>query len=96
MSKVESGRYVELSEKRLVFVGTFFEEPDAIAIAFKNGAGEVTRLKLSTEAAEALKGLLTKQIEGILWDGDSSLLAERMVFQWTAVMKTDGTVRVEL
>jgi hypothetical protein len=59
------GRRIELSEGRVVFVGSRKGNPNERFIGFKNSEGDDTKLRLSKEAADALVLLLTDPAAGL-------------------------------
>lgn len=53
-----SGNQVTLEHGGHVFVGTAAEKPGIVFVRFKGPEGELTKIRLSAEAASALRGLL--------------------------------------
>ena len=75
------GRSVKMSHGGSVFVGRA-DGSDERYLSFTNESGDITRLKLSAEAAVALHGLLL--VDG----GDEAPPAK---FEWRLVVDTDLT-----
>lgn len=94
VTKFISGRYIELSNSRLVLVG-ILDDSNTIAIGFRNLDGEVIKLGLSKEAAASLGELLTNPLSGTHTD-DSAILRDTRVavYRWTAVVKDKDTVSI--
>ena len=91
MSKVSAGRFIELDDNRLVFVGDLLDK-DGYGIGFRNKDGEVTKFALSAEAATALVSLLTSPDAGTFTDEPTFLVnnAEEMVYRWRAIRGLTG------
>lgn len=76
------GHIKRLDDTRLVFFGQNPATPDTWCLGFRNAEGEDTLLKLSQEAVDALKWLLTDPFKG-----------ERVRFPY--VVKTAWVVTVQ-
>lgn len=59
------GRSIQLSEGRIVFVGTDMEAPGMNYLAFRNANGDDNKFVLSDEAVAALKELLSDPLAGM-------------------------------
>jgi hypothetical protein len=59
------GRKIDLPDRRQVFLGSDDNERGIHFIAFRNDAGVVTRLKISSEALTALIRLATNEDAGL-------------------------------
>ena len=79
-----SGRYVDLPDARIVWVGTHPKFPDCTGILFRNAEGEVTSFRLSPEAKAALVLLLTDPGAGVAGPPPPPPLSNS-VFSWTLV-----------
>jgi hypothetical protein len=59
------GRMKELSEDRLVFLGTRESAPDLVYVAFRSSTGDEMKLVLSCEAMDALVELRRNPMAGM-------------------------------
>jgi len=62
-----AGRKVQIDTVRHVFVGYAEGDLDTVFVEFKNSDGELTRLRLSKEAADALASLLVTGGPDPMW-----------------------------
>lgn len=58
------GHLKMLDDTRLVFIGENPDVPDVACLGFRNEEGVDTKIKLSKEAYEALKQLMTERFKG--------------------------------
>ena len=58
------GHIKHLDDKRVVFLGQDPATPDTWCLGFRNADGDDTLLKLSQEAVDAIKWLLTEPFKG--------------------------------
>lgn len=58
------GHIKQLDDKRLMFLGQDPTKPEEWCLGFRNADGDDTLLKLSQEAVDALKWLLTDPFKG--------------------------------
>jgi hypothetical protein len=84
MSNAITGRRIDLGEGRVVFVGRCDSDPGTVFVGFRNVAGDDTKIKLSSEAFDALRTLVLDPAAGI----DGPFPQAQPVAHWLAVQSS--------